>query len=141
MATTVETNSIDLSDGREIVIHEAWRHDPAEYAFGAYHDGELIGMIVCDADSAPTGHLVIVVEPEWRGVGVGRALVRRMVERAQDLGFTFLTLSHEIDNEAAWAMLASSGLVVARRVRSGVVKAALHVPAVASTSAPAMLAA
>ena len=141
MARTLEPISVDLSDGRQVVIHETRRRHPAEHAFGAYHDGELVGMVVCDADNSPTGHLVIVVMPEWRGLGIGRSLLRRMVERAQELGFTFLTLSHEMDNEAAWAMLASSDLVVARRIRRGVVKAALHVPAVASESAPATLAA
>jgi ribosomal protein S18 acetylase RimI-like enzyme len=141
MATTLEPISIDLTDGRQIVLHEARRCDPAEDAFGAYHDGELVGMVVCDEGMAPTGHIVIVVKPEWRGVGVGQSLLRRMVERARELGFTFLTISHDMDNESAWAMLAASDLVVARRVRKGVVKAALHVPAAASNSATPTLAA
>ena len=129
MVTIVDPISVALSDGRSIVINEARRRHPAEHAFGAHHEGELVGMLVCGADDVPTGHVVIVVKPEWRGVGVGRALLHRMVERAPELGFTFLSLAYETDNEAAWRMLSSDDLVVARRIRNGVVKAALAVPA------------
>jgi GNAT superfamily N-acetyltransferase len=140
MTTTCEPKPVTLSDGREIVIHEAWRGNPAELGLGAYHEGELVGMVVCDEVAPPTGHIVIVVQPEWRGLGVGRSLLQRMVERAQDLGFQVLTLSHTERNEAARAPLATSDFVAARRLRDGLVKVALFVPAPAS-SVPAPLAA
>ena len=141
MATTCEPKSVTLSDGRQIVIHEAWRRDPAELALGAYHEGELVGMVVCEGCEPPAGHIVIVVKPEWRGLGVGRSLLQRMVERSQDLGFTVLTLSHGAHNEAAHALLASTDLVVARRLRDGLVKVALYMPALATNTVPATLAA
>jgi GNAT superfamily N-acetyltransferase len=141
MTTTCEPKSVTLSDGRQIVIHEAWRGDPAELGLGAYHEGELVGMVVCDGYEPPTGHIVIVVKPEWRGLGVGGSLLQRMVERSQDLGFRVLTLSHTERNEAARALLATSDFVAARRLRDGLVKVALFVPAPASNAVPEPLAA
>lgn len=111
----------------EIVIHETARHHPSEFALGAYHDGELIGMVVCDMHETPAASIVIVVKSEWRGGGVGRSLLNRMVECAPDLGLMFLTMSYSVANEAASKLVASSDAVVARRLTHGVVKAALVV--------------
>lgn len=140
MATSFKPMSVDLPDGRQVVIHEAVRGHPAEFALGAYHDGELVGMVVCDPDQAPNGHLVIVVKPHWRGLGVGRSLLRRMAEWARDLGFSYLTLSYSVANQAASTMVASSNLVVARRLRNGVVRAALPVSEPAHVAEPTLAA-
>jgi hypothetical protein len=51
-----------------------------------------------------------------------------MTERAGSQGLKYLTLSFAVGNEAAERMLEATGLVVARRIREGVEKAAVFVP-------------
>jgi len=111
----------------EIVIHETARRHPAEFALGAYRGGELIGLAVCDTSHAPTASMVVVVKPQWRQCGIGRALMHRMIERASEVGLVFLTMSFGADNEAASKMLAGCDAIVARRHSHGVVKVALTV--------------
>lgn len=128
MATTIEPMSVELADGRHIELHESVQLNPNEFGLGAYHEGELVGLLVCEADSFHNGHVSLFVKPEWRDVGVGAVLVRRMAERGRDFGLSYLTLSYGVDNVSASKMLTSTGLVVARRVRAGVEKAAVLVP-------------
>lgn len=111
----------------EIVIHETTRRHPAEFALGAYREGELIGMAVCDTRHAPTASMVVIVKPEWRRRGVGTALAHRMVERAPELGLVFLTMSYGVGNQAASKMLAGCDAILAKRQSHGVVKVALTV--------------
>jgi GNAT superfamily N-acetyltransferase len=132
MATDLEPTPLELSDGRTIELHEARRQDPGEFGVGAYHDGELVGLLVCEADEVGNGHLNVFVKPEWRNVGVGTAMVRHMTDWAGGQGLKYLTLSFAVENEAASRMLAATGLVVARRIREGVEKAAVFVPAAAA---------
>jgi ribosomal protein S18 acetylase RimI-like enzyme len=128
MATDVDMAPVELSDGRAIELHEAHRDSPGEFGVGAYRDGEIVGILVCEADELANGHLNVFVKPAWRNVGVGTALVRYMTERAGSQGLAYLTLSFGVANDAASRMLAGSGLVVARRIRAGVEKAAVYVP-------------
>ena len=124
------------------MLHESVRRHPAEFGLGAYHEGELVGLLVCEADAVQNGHLSVFVKPEWRGIGIGSALVARMADRARDLELSYLTLSFGVDNVAAGRMLESTGLIVARRIREGVEKAAVLVPAApATTTRPAAAAA
>lgn len=111
----------------EFVINETARHHPSEFALGAHHDGELVGLLVCDTSATPTGSIAIVVMPEWRGRGVGTALLHRMVERAPKLGLFFLTMAFSASNKPAAKLVASHDFVVARRSAHGVVKVALAV--------------
>ena len=124
-----ELNRVELSDGRTVHLEESLQRGPDEFGLGAYHDGELIGLLVCESDRSHNGHLVVFVRPEWRGVGVGTALMRTMAARASAFGLTYLTLSYRVGNLEASRMIAASGMVVARRKRDGVEKVALLVPA------------
>jgi ribosomal protein S18 acetylase RimI-like enzyme len=121
----------------EFEIHEAARHHPSEFALGAHHDGELIGILVCDTSSTPTASMTIVVVPEWRGRGVGRALLEHMVERAPDLGLVFLTMTFHATNDAAAKLVEGHDLLVAKRSVHGVVKVALAVQSDVSVVADA----
>ena len=134
MVTTHEPVELETSDGRQIVLHESSRHHPDEFGLGAHHDGELVGLLTCEVDARRNGHVTVYVRPEWRNVGVGTALLRRMADRSGDLGVTYLTLSYGVDNHAAARMTAATGLVIARRVSQGVEKAAVFVPPTAAAS-------
>jgi GNAT superfamily N-acetyltransferase len=128
MSKTHEPEAVVLSDGREVVIHETAPSHPDEYALGAHHEGELVGLLVCEPDEFGNGHLVVFVRPEWRRVGVGASLLRCMSARAADLGLTYLSLAHRAQNESASAMIEAAGAVPARRIRDGGVKVAIQVP-------------
>ena len=129
-----EPIELEMSDGRQIVVHESSRHHPDEFGLGAYHEGELVGLLTCEVDARRNGHVTVYVRPEWRSVGIGAALVRRMADRASELGASYLTLSYGVDNHAAGRMMAATGLVIARRVSHGVEKAAVFVPPTAAAS-------
>lgn len=118
---------VELTGGSEVVVHEQVHEQPSEIALLAHHGGELVGMAVCDLEHPLDGHVVIAVKPEWRRLGLGRALLDRMVERARDLGLAYLILAHGTHNLAASKLVESSGLVVARRVRDEMVRAVLVV--------------
>ena len=123
-----ELNRVELPDGGTVHLEESLQRGPDEFGLGAYHGGELIGLLVCESDRFRNGHLVVFVRPEWRGAGVGTALMRAMAERASAFGLTYLTLSYRVGNvEASW-MVAWGGMVVARRKRAGIEKVALFVP-------------
>ena len=141
MVATREPIEIETSDGRRIVVHESSRHHPDEFGLGAHHDGELVGLLTCEVDDRHNGHVTVYVKPEWRNVGIGAALVRRMADRAGDLGSSYLTMSYGVDNHAAARMMAATGLVIARRVSHGVEKAAVFVPPTAAASIAAVAAA
>lgn len=131
MSTSSEPVHLELADGRTVELHDSVQRHPDEFGLGAYHEGELVGLLVCEPDAARNGHLTVFVVPDWRGVGLGAALVRAMADRARGLGVAYLSLSYSVDNVAASRMVSGSGLVVARRVRDGVEKAALLVPGAA----------
>jgi GNAT superfamily N-acetyltransferase len=134
MVIAYEPVELETSDGRRIVLHESSRHHPDEFGLGAHHDGRLVGLLTCEVDDRRNGHVTVYVRPEWRNVGIGAALVRRMADRAGDLGVSYLTLSFGVENHAAAGMLAATGLVIARRVSHGIEKAAAFVPPVAAAS-------
>jgi RimJ/RimL family protein N-acetyltransferase len=57
--------------------------------FGAFHGGDLVGMAgFAVSDGAKSRHKGVMwgvfVRPEWRGSGLGKALVRRVVEHAAE---------------------------------------------------------
>lgn len=108
------------------MIQETARQHPAEFALGAYCDGELVGMVVCETHDTPVASMVVFVRPEWRR-RVGRALLQRMIERAPELGLVFLTMSYGVANSAVSRMLVGCDSIVARRVARGVIKVALTV--------------
>ena len=58
------------------------------------------------------------VEPEWRGFGVGRALLVALIEGARNRGYTTLRLGTLHDMDAAQALYRSLGFTEAARYRA-----------------------
>jgi GNAT superfamily N-acetyltransferase len=75
----------------------------------ATHDGVIVGHAMA-ADRAAAGESLteigVVVADAWQGQGVGSALVRSLVRRAQARGVTSLSMDVLPDNRQVLAMIA-----------------------------------
>jgi GNAT superfamily N-acetyltransferase len=66
-------------------VERSWR------VLGAYHMGAMVGFARALADGEALGYLAdVIIEPEHRGRGLGRALVREMVEGAGAAGWRWM---------------------------------------------------
>ena len=76
----------------------AWR------VLAAYHDGQLIGFARAMADGETLGYLAdVVVAPEHRGRGIGRALTHAMVADGPGAGWRWML--HTRDAHGLYAEL------------------------------------
>lgn len=94
----------------------AYDHElQAEHSFPvvAVADGEVVGfgvlwMVVDEAHIA-----TIAVHPEWRGQGMGRALLAKMLTIGREQGARLATLEVRVSNYAAQALYRSFGFELA----------------------------
>jgi ribosomal protein S18 acetylase RimI-like enzyme len=81
-------------------------------------DGELAGSIHVDASVHGYGEIGMAVAREWRGRGVGSALMEAAIEWARERGLHKLSLGVFAHNAAAIALYRKFGFVEeGRRVR------------------------
>ena len=84
----------------------------------ATHGGVIIGHAMA-ADRATAGESVteigVVVADAWQGQGVGSALVRALLRRAQARGVTSLSMDVLPDNQQVLAMIAGHWAAARRR--------------------------
>jgi RimJ/RimL family protein N-acetyltransferase len=93
----------------------SWRLDGTLVALAA---GEVVGLLHVDESSFGFGEIGMLVAADWRGRGVGRALVAASIEWARARGLHKLTLSVFPHNEAAIALYRKFGFVQeGRRVK------------------------
>lgn len=86
-------------------------------------DGTGVGIARYEGeDTWPAVDLAVVVDPRWRGVGLGRELVNRVVRRAADQGATSLLLDFYADNARVNNLLEEAHLPVQRHIERGVVQ-------------------
>ncbi len=79
-------------------IARSWR------VLAAYYEGQLIGFARAMADGETLGYLAdVVVAPEHRGRGVGRALAQTMIEDGPAIGWRWML--HTRDAHALYASL------------------------------------
>ena len=74
-------------------------------------DGQIIGMIHVAVSRHGFGELGMLVDREWRGHGVGSALLQAAIGWARDHGLHKLSLEVFTHNAAAIALYRSSGFV------------------------------
>ena len=94
------------------------------YALAAFdQDGTGVGIARYEGESTwPAVELAVAVDPAWRGVGLGRELVRGVVRRAAERGATRLTADFFADNREVLSLLAEARLPERRRACAGVVE-------------------
>lgn len=93
------------------------------YALVAFDDrGTGIGIARYEGEQTwPTVDVALAVDPAWRGVGLGRELARRVVQRAAEQGAERLTADFYDDNVQVLGLLAEAQLLETRTLEHGVV--------------------
>ena len=71
--------------------------------------GQVIGMIHVEASRHGFGEIGMCVDRDWRGRGVGSALVRAVISRAREQGLHKLSLEVFAHNAAAIALYRRAG--------------------------------
>jgi RimJ/RimL family protein N-acetyltransferase len=94
------------------------------FALAAFDaDGQGVGIARYEGERTwPAVELAVAVDPAWREVGLGRELVRLVVERAAEQGAATLTADFFSDNRRVQDLIAESGLTEQRTVEHGVVQ-------------------
>jgi RimJ/RimL family protein N-acetyltransferase len=87
-------------------------------AFVAVAGGEVVGLLHVEETPFGFGELGMFVALDWRGRGIGSALVEASIEWARERGLHKLSLSVFTHNEAAIALYRKLGFVEeGRRVK------------------------
>jgi len=101
----------------EITVEFIRKLDPArERCWIAEHDGQRVGCIFLVAKDATTAKLrLLLVEPEARGLGVGRTLVSECVRFAREAGYRKIVLWTQENLSAARHLYTQAGFQVTAR--------------------------
>lgn len=93
------------------------------FALAAFDSaGTGVGIARYEGETTwPAVDVAVAVEPAWRGVGLGRELVTRVVQQAARHGAQRLTADFFVDNGPVQNLLAEAGLPEQRTLDRGVV--------------------
>jgi L-amino acid N-acyltransferase YncA len=92
-------------------VLDAWTR-PGTARAVAVEDGEVIGYVAVvplHGWSSHVGEVRVIVDPDWRGRGIGRALARRAVLEAVELELRKMVVEVVADQEPTIAMFRSLG--------------------------------
>jgi L-phenylalanine/L-methionine N-acetyltransferase len=96
---------------RRRFFRKTW--EPNEACLVAVGDGRVIGNLSVSREEGPTtrhvASLGMAVAPDWRGQGVGTALLQEAIRWAREMGVEKLALSVYPDNDAARALYRKFG--------------------------------
>ena len=98
-------------DVEDPAVIDAWAR-PGTARVLAVEDGEVRGylaLVALHGWSSHVGEVRVIVDPEFRGRGIGRALARRAVLEALELGLTKMVVEVVADQDPAIAMFRSLG--------------------------------
>ena len=83
------------------------------HLFAAEHEGTIVGMLTLVIVDIPTGRKAwiedVVVDDQARGLGIGKALVKRAIACAKEVGSRKLYLTSNPSRKAAHALYAKCG--------------------------------
>ena len=83
----------------------------AAASLAAAADGQIVGMLHIEASRHGFGELGMLVDRDWRGRGVGSALVQAAIIRARGQGLHKLCLEVFAHNTAAIVLYRKSGFI------------------------------
>jgi ribosomal protein S18 acetylase RimI-like enzyme len=92
-------------------VRESWTR-PEGTRLLAVEDGTVLGYVAVvpmQGWSSHVGEVRVIVDPETRGRGIGRALAQRAVLEALELGLTKVVVEVVADQDAAIGMFRSLG--------------------------------
>ena len=102
------------------------RRERGQFVLGAWRGERLVGAIGCERDrrrkGRHVGHIVgMMVRPQARGRGIGRALLQGLIGECRQIGgIELLTLTVTAGNEAALRLYESSGFTVYGNLRRAI---------------------
>jgi len=108
---------------REDVLADGWRSDPNEHRWIAIDGADVVGSLVirCGvAWSSHVGEVRIVVDPDRRREGIGRALARLALVEGVGLGMQKLVVEVVAAQESTVAMFTSLGFEAEALLKSHV---------------------
>ncbi len=91
-------------------------YDNRELLFVATHAGRAVGYVMGELQSRSAEVVSLAVEPGYRGVGLGKRLLRRLLRCLQEAGATTVVLMVRDDNPVAANLYRGAGFQVLRRV-------------------------
>jgi GNAT superfamily N-acetyltransferase len=96
----------------------------SRFALAAFTpDGSGVGIARYEGERTwPAVEVAVVVEPAWRGVGLGRELMRDVLRRAVEQGATSLTADFYADNTRVRSLIDEAGLHEHHSMDRGVVQ-------------------
>ena len=107
---------VDRAERRERFLDEIERTEKAA-SLVATVDDEIVGHVVVDVTPYNVAGLGMMVDAEWRGRGVGGALVRGAIDAARQLGAHKVALQVWPHNAAALGLYRKFGFVEEGRLR------------------------
>jgi len=84
-----------------------------EYFYVAELKGKVIGFIVGDLRGRSYGHIVsIAVDEQYRGKGIGRCLIEKLIEKFKRKGVKIVKLEVAVSNNVAQSMYKKIGFKI-----------------------------
>jgi ribosomal protein S18 acetylase RimI-like enzyme len=117
-AVAVERTGIATEPPVDIDERTALFARTAAESLVAVGGGQIVGMLHVEVSRHGFGEIGMLVDRDWRGCGVGRALVQAAISSARGRGLHKLCLEVFAHNTAAVALYRKSGFVQeGRRIR------------------------
>jgi RimJ/RimL family protein N-acetyltransferase len=117
-AVAEERDGIATEPPVDVDNFSKWFGESSDRSVVAVARGMLVGMIHVGPGRFGVGELAMLVERQWRGHGVGSALVSAAIDRARAEGLHKLSLDVFPHNAAAIALYRKFGFVEeGRRIR------------------------
>ncbi|EIE18975.1 putative acyltransfersase, partial [Coccomyxa subellipsoidea C-169] len=110
----------ELSEPYSIFTYRYFLHNWPKLCWLAFDGAHCFGVVVCKADDhrgAQRGYIaMLVVEHEYRGLGVGTTLVKRAIEEMIAADADEVVLEAEVTNSGALALYRNLGFLRDKRL-------------------------
>ncbi len=90
----------------------------SETSFVAEACGKVVGYVIAVKRGDSLGHVIsIAVDPDYRGIGIGKLLLRRVLDALKGMGCKFVRLEVSVYNKRAFMLYRKFGFRVVCRVK------------------------